>query len=80
MNDMPECSRSVALVEKLSFDLPIGFRADSGIRFQFGNGRSLTIVANAFPCTLAVHGAPGFPIPFAPEYPIVDYHRRPLGA
>ena len=52
--------------------------ADGGLVLSLASGSEVTVVAGAFPCTLAISGFPAFPFDFQPEYELRMYRREPL--
>ena len=55
-----------------------GVTAESGILLRAQNGSEITIVAGAFPLTIAVDGVVQRPHIFEPEYPMKEYERLPI--
>jgi len=52
-----------------------GANVESGIVLGTGSGEEIVVVANAFPCNLAICGLPSITEIFEPEYPLDGYTR-----
>jgi hypothetical protein len=52
-----------------------GANVESGLILAADSGDEIVIVANAFPCRLAIRGVPSILSSFEPEYPLDEYTR-----